>query len=874
MRAIAVLLAVAAANLATATPASAATRDIRVHFTNNSDSVQTLAGWTLDHGCWPGDTPPPDKIEVDQTVDLASESCGFATGTEFHVRYWVGSTKTQLSLHYNNPFVGSDDFNESAPEGFAFDKGGVIEDRTTKFRCDSPCDGIPLAWKQNGVTIDPGGGKPAQFVDLPKMDLALDRPNVLVQLDWMQAATHDQRLRQAALDTVINAFDQDPIVHRGATRAGVTLRVDAGPDSTITPGGAKWGSLSRANKLPWTKFLLTGNRDDGFQQANFYTLLTDKFVPTGRLPIFHYAVAADVISQDMRPAPPVDDNTSGLTPGDKLGFMVTLGNWSGGTNGSQNEQTGTFMHEFGHVLGLDHSGGEGDADKVNFKPNYPSVMNYAYQSRGVFRGGTQVFDFSRDTVPDVDETKLTEAGGISLGTNPAGYGTTNSCGSKDATGKVTITGTFVQKDLKPVDLNCDKTTPNGGTGFDANGDTERGTLKGSDADWKRINFRTGGVGMGSNAKDTVVIPSSGISAPRPELTLEQAKTIRVLPLTASLTYTGASTRDYHDVATMSAKLVDPGDGDASISGRTIAFRIGSSGTDSCSATTDDTGAASCDIKITQAPGDYPVTASFAGDDIFKAASGASTTFTVTREDTTLSFTGATVILAGSTGTQLSATLVEGGANETDGDGSSAPPDPSGQTITFSLGAQSCTDVTDDAGVASCSIAGVSGETLGPKALTATFDGDRYYLPSSDSDEVIVFAFPSRGAFVLGDTTAATATPATPVTWWSDTWWLQNDVSGGVAPDSFKGFAASIDSLPAATPADSCGTTFLTRAGNSPPPTSGVPSYMGVIVADSVTKSGSNVNGSWGKVVVVKTDPGYSPTPGHPGTGKIVATFCQ
>jgi hypothetical protein len=78
-----IMLAFAAANVVTATPASAATRDIRVHLTNNSDSVLTLASQTLDHGCW--NTPPPTTIEIDQTVDIASESCGFATGTEFHV---------------------------------------------------------------------------------------------------------------------------------------------------------------------------------------------------------------------------------------------------------------------------------------------------------------------------------------------------------------------------------------------------------------------------------------------------------------------------------------------------------------------------------------------------------------------------------------------------------------------------------------------------------------------------------------------------------------------------------------------------------------------------------------------------------------------
>jgi hypothetical protein len=49
--------------------------------------------------------------------------------------------------------------------------------------------------------------------------------------------------------------------------------------------------------------------------------------------------------------------------------------------------------------------------------------------------------------------------------------------------------------------------------------------------------------------------------------------------------------------------------------------------------------------------------------------------------------------------------------------------------------------------------------------------------------------------------------------------------------------------------------------------------MAVLVANSVTKTGTKINGSWNKIVVVQTNPGYSPNPGHPGTGRIVATFC-
>ena len=64
----------------------------------------------------------------------------------------------------------------------------------------------------------------------------------------------------------------------------------------------------------------------------------------------------------------------------------------------------------------------------------------------------------------------------------------------------------------------------------------------------------------------------------------------------------------------------------------------------------------------------------------------------------------------------------------------------------------------------------------------------------------------------------------------------------------------------------------TRTLISTPPST-VPSYMGVLVASSITKTGSTISGNTIKIVVVKTDPGYSGNPGHAGTGTIVATYC-
>ena len=43
-------------------------------------------------------------------------------------------------------------------------------------------------------------------------------------------------------------------------------------------------------------------------------------------------------------------------------------------------QAGTLMHELGHNLGLAHAGAYLNPYCM---PNYPSVMNYLYQTRGL-----------------------------------------------------------------------------------------------------------------------------------------------------------------------------------------------------------------------------------------------------------------------------------------------------------------------------------------------------------------------------------------------------------------------------------------------------------------------------------------------------------
>ncbi len=129
----------------------------------------------------------------------------------------------------------------------------------------------------------------------------------------------------------------------------------------------------------------------------------------------------------------------------------------------------------------------------------------------------------------------------------------------------------------------------------------------------------------------------------------------------------------------------------------------------------------------------------------------------------------------------------------------------------------------------------------------------------------VFEFLGNGGFVVGNQSAV---PGASVTFWGAQWAKQNSLSGGGAPNSFKGFGETTSSAPPA-----CGGTFTTGPGNSANFDGQLPSYMGVLVASSVAKNGSSISGDIQHIVVVHTNAGYASNPGHAGTGTEVAVFC-
>ena len=183
--------------------------------------------------------------------------------------------------------------------------------------------------------------------------------------------------------------------------------------------------------------------------------------------------------------------TSGLSRGiGASDFIVSLGSWDNAV-GSVNDQAGTFMHELGHNLGLRHSG-LADLLDTNFKPNYLSVMNYGFQTRGLRVGGRDgFFDYSQFELRTLDEDNLDETAGLNGGAPLSNYGTRYWCA---------MNAERVVDSVEAIDWNCDGDTADSGIQENINEgpnwrqDTRTSNLR-SFHDWANLVFTGGAIGQ-------------------------------------------------------------------------------------------------------------------------------------------------------------------------------------------------------------------------------------------------------------------------------------------------------------------------------------------------------------------------------------------
>lgn len=260
---------------------------------------------------------------------------------------------------------------------------------------DDDGDGLKDCWEVNGqVAYVKSDGT---TINTPLPNANPRRKNLYLEIDFMQG----HRPHQEAIDAVIRAFKRSPVVNLdGSTGIDLFIKVDEELPhyDLIHPGFCLIDSLCE------------GVEADNIREAHFYD-------GTPKIWAYRYAIFAHWHSDQ-----PGSSGNAEL-PGNDL--IVSLGgDYHAGARcdptpipGDPNSkpspscidwEASSLMHEFGHTLNLDH-GGDPENNDINYKPQYLSVMNYAYQED---RGAGRNLDYSHGDLPELNEFGLSERYGV------------------------------------------------------------------------------------------------------------------------------------------------------------------------------------------------------------------------------------------------------------------------------------------------------------------------------------------------------------------------------------------------------------------------------------------------------------------------------
>ena len=266
----------------------------------------------------------------------------------------------------------------------------VDYDTTGDNENDTDGDSLPDVWETHGVDYDGNG---TIDLDLPALGADPTRKDIFVEFDFMTGRDVDPD----EIDAVIAAFANAPVDNPDGS-TGITLHVEI---DEATP------YIERL--IVWDEF--DAIKSDFFGTAAQRGAADAESVLAAKRFVYHYALNADRLcgAIDMSTPPNCTDD-SGLGGISDLGpnFIIAVGNNQG------DDMRRTFMHEFGHSLGLLHGGG----DPTNCKPNYLSIMNYLYASSEALQDydtGLPVLDFSREALPTLEEDALAENAGVGDG---------------------------------------------------------------------------------------------------------------------------------------------------------------------------------------------------------------------------------------------------------------------------------------------------------------------------------------------------------------------------------------------------------------------------------------------------------------------------
>jgi len=307
---------------------------------------------------------------------------------------------------------------------------------------DALCDN----WERDGLDRNNDG---TVDLDLPAMGADMSRKDVFVEVDYMRDGTnHDHEPSERAMDAVEAAFADAPVENPGSSPDGIDLHVLI--DESIPERENVSFLATDDSSSDFQRIKHGDSRCAGLGQVGRFGTVADRqsadcrAILRARDLVFHYAIFGHNTTESA--------GISGIAEPRGNDLLVTLDK-PGYTDAARARaaktraeptvadttadeefralQAATFMHELGHNLGLYHGG---DERTNNDKPNYLSVMNYAYQIDyldtamglpNVPDGATvrtnRPLDYSRSALPRLDETRLVESAGIT-GSAFGGFG--------------------------------------------------------------------------------------------------------------------------------------------------------------------------------------------------------------------------------------------------------------------------------------------------------------------------------------------------------------------------------------------------------------------------------------------------------------------
>lgn len=259
---------------------------------------------------------------------------------------------------------------------------------------DSDGDGLLDRWESPGKGIDVDGDGIIDL-DLYAKGARPDRKDLFVEVDFEPVGGR-ARLQQA-LEQVFAAFSFAPVqADNNPANKGIFLQVDidegdlasSGAEPNASDGDYPLGFAATKAKRFGTAAERASINSENILKAKAlayrycFIYKAVKFSPGS----FKWGGIAEIGGNDF-----MIDATTYFRPSAPIEDLAAV-----------------FMHEFGHCLNLRHGGG----DDVNFKPNYPSIMNYSFNYRKSWSRDFWLLNFSGEKLPTLVENNLNELVGI------------------------------------------------------------------------------------------------------------------------------------------------------------------------------------------------------------------------------------------------------------------------------------------------------------------------------------------------------------------------------------------------------------------------------------------------------------------------------